>query len=89
MIQQNKISIVENILRIMYSVAVLNLFLMFLFIFNQYDCCSIGKDECIDTVETGDNNMKMNMMVNLVETDPAPDIWSWGLIKDRYLPHLR
>ena len=53
------------------------------------DCCSIGKDECIDTVETGENNMKMNMMVNLVESEPAPDIWSWGLIKDRYLPHLR
>ena len=40
------------------------------------DCCSIGKDECIDTVETSENNMKMNMMVNLVESDPAPDIWS-------------
>ena len=21
--------------------------------------------------------------------DPAPDIWAWGLISDRYLPHVR
>ena len=20
---------------------------------------------------------------------PAPDIWAWGLISDRYLPHVR
>ena len=39
-------------------------------------------------VESEESEMLMEMLEYDLE-GPAPDIWSWKLIKNRYLPHVR
>ena len=39
-----------------------------------------------------DESEESEMMMEMLDEDlegPAPDIWAWKLIKNRYLPHVR
>ena len=39
--------------------------------------------------EPEDSEVIMMEMLDGDQEGPAPDIWSWKLIKNRYLPHVR
>ena len=47
-----------------------------------------AEDAAID-IRNLDDEVTKTTFSDLDDTDPAPDIWAWGLITDRYLPHVR
>ena len=47
-----------------------------------------AEDVAVD-IRNLDDEVTKTTFSDFDDTDPAPDIWAWGLITDRYLPHVR